>query len=100
MSIIETVCTVKGHNLQSLALKQIVEPSSKTVVTVHGILCTQCGKTLDEVLKYRVGGTGIQRRKKRKPANVSDSHQPIGNEAREDSVLEPVPGAPSGMPNL
>jgi hypothetical protein len=96
MSIIEEVCGVKGHNLQSLVVGQVIEPVTKFVLNRSEIRCTQCGKTLEEVLKYRVGGTGLKRREKRKPRNESASHLSSASQASENSGNEPIP-SPLGV---
>jgi hypothetical protein len=100
MSIIEEVCSVKGHNIQSQCIGQMVEPQSKTIINKYGIFCTQCGKTLEECLKHRIGGTGNKRRARRKAQNDNGSNHASTDEKREDTNLEPVPSPPSGLSQL
>jgi len=100
MSIIEEVCCVKGHNLQSQVTGQIVEPLSKVVINKYDQRCTQCGRTIEEALKYRVGGTGIKRREKRKPKNANSHSDAIATQERQDSGLEPVPSPAGDLPQL
>jgi hypothetical protein len=98
MSIIEEVCSVRGHNLQSLITSQIVDPVTKVAVNRHEIRCAQCGKTLEECLKFRIGGTGAKRRKKAKLE--SSSGHAIASKESKNSGLEPVPSPAGDVPNL
>lgn len=97
--ILEEVCKVKGHNLRSQPVKQIVEPMQHVVVTVFEYRCTQCMKTKDEIEKYRPSGPSGKKKPKNGNQRSSDTRstreenseaaQPVAVESPSTDVLEP-----------
>jgi hypothetical protein len=53
MAIKDSVCGVKGHNIQSLVESQVPIPSTQIVVSKFRLVCTQCGRPLEEIVKER-----------------------------------------------
>ena len=53
MAIKDTVCGVAGHRIASLPAKQTPIPSTSIIVTAYELVCTQCGRTLEEIRKER-----------------------------------------------
>lgn len=95
MSVIEEVCSVKGHNLQSLVVADDVDPRFRVAIHKYELRCTQCGKTLEEISKYKISSRGTARKKNGK-ANVNDnssksaSQTGAGKAASEVAQPEPV----------
>ena len=80
MSVIEEVCSVRGHNLQSYVVADVVDPILKIVVHRYEFRCNQCTKTLDEIAKYKISSRGTARKRNGK-SNVNDSSAKTASEA-------------------
>lgn len=95
MSVIEEVCSVRGHNIQSLITKDLVDPIMKVVVHEYVSRCVQCGKTLDEISKYKISSRGTARKKNGKLNAHSNRDKEAGTagERHQTPEPQPVPGA-------
>ena len=98
MSVIEQVCLVKGHNIQALISKDLVDPMFKLVVHEYERRCTQCGKTLAEIERYKISSRGTARQKNGKPnAHITRSKAEAGASGESHQTPEPQP-VPSPEP--
>lgn len=94
MSVIEEVCCVKGHDIQSHVVGDVIDPAFKVVVHGYEWRCTQCGKTLAEIEKYKLSSRGKARQKKETTNDNNrrraSQNQPASSEA---SATESLPGS-------
>lgn len=102
MSVVQNVCYVHGHQLQSLVVKEIFDPNYKVIIKQYLTCCSQCGMDRDKMLNYRPSAAANKRRSKteRKPDGNShtDSASSISAPEGEDPQPVPVAGAELLLP--
>lgn len=62
-------CFSNGHKLEQFVDKQMVEPSTKVVISSYKILCSQCGTPLEKIADVKPPRT----RSKSKPKTQEQS---------------------------
>jgi len=95
MSVIDEVCGVKGHAIQSYTIRDVVDPMAKVTVHVYEYRCSQCGFTLEKLSTYKISGRGKARQREAKKngnhANPSGSSKEAGRNISSNQTPEPEP---------
>lgn len=87
-SVTENVCLKEGHRIQAIITADRVDPISKTVTHDYKVLCTFCGKSVEEVLKYKDTGASRARKRAKQNGGQADSNDGNGTVGGTQSGLQ------------
>jgi hypothetical protein len=94
MSVINEVCSKTGHKIQTVVVKQVIDPVVKIAINVYDTYCSQCGNDLKQCVNYAPRPTRRKDNVDSSRSSKSGSKEGRNSEDRNESRV----GAKSGVP--